>query len=286
MRSIDIDKVSLDVSPQVLAFIAKLDPNGSDVDFEQLEKILKSDHGMTSVVLRVANAKFFSHGKQITTLKGAMGVLGFKMLRSLTMLVSIRSLFRQNIHSRFKNYVWQPSIATALISKEIGLKLKHTENSEEYFVLGLLHKMGQVVFNFLDKSQFIKVLNELDKEEKASLEIEKEYFQIDHIEMGQQAASAWGLPSIYQEGIKYYKQLDRVKEEVTKDSQVSIYILGLASCITNKSDFGYPPDIAEENFQIALDALQIPKNQLAYLTEEYPKELIHNADYKYYFSLL
>ena len=286
MHTIDLEKIGLDVNPQIWASIAKFDPSTSDVDCDELEKIFELNQGMTSVIMRVANSKFFAHGKQIDTLKHAISVLGFRMLRALTMLVSTRSLFGKQMYSRFKYHVCQPSIATALIAREIGLKLKHQERSEEYFMLGLLHKLGQVIFNVFDKNQFIKVLNEFDKKEKTSLEIEKNYFQTDHVEIGYQAALAWSLPPIYKEGIKYHRQLDKVAEEVSKESQVYIYILGLASYIVNKSNFGYLPDVIEENFKIAINALQIQENQLIYLTKEYLTKLIHNPDYKYYLSLL
>ena len=286
MHTIDLEKIALDVDPQIWASIAKFDPSASNIDCNELEKIFALNQGMTSVIMRIANSKFFAHGKQIETLKHAIDILGFRMLRALTMLVSTRSLFGQNMYARFKHHVCQPSIATALIAREIGLKLKHRERSEEYFMLGFLHKLGQVIFNVFDKSQFIKVLNELDKKERPSLEIEKEYFQTDHVEIGHQAALAWSLPPIYKESIQYHRQLDKVADEVSKESQVYIYILGLASYIVNKSNFGYLPDVIEENFKIATDALQIQENQLIYLTKEYLTKLIYNADYKYYLSLL
>ena len=283
---IELKKINLGVSPQVLASIAKLDPSSSNIDFNQLENMLKSDQGMVTLILRVANSKFFAHGKQIKTLQHAIAVLGFRMLRSLAMLASTRALFGKNVYSRFKNRVWQPSIAAGLIAREIAIKSKRRTQAEECFIMGLLHKVGQVIFNVTDKSKFIQVLNELEKEERPSVEIERDHFGMDHMEIGRKAMEAWGLPNLYVEGIQYYGQLDKVATEVNQENQIFVYILGMASYILNSRQLGYEPDAEEKNLNIAQEVLELPDSELSYLTEVFPQKLTQNADYKYYISLL
>ena len=283
---VELKKINLGVSPQVLASIAKLDPSSSNIDFNQLENMLKSDQGMVTLILRVANSKFFAHGKQIKTLKHAIAVLGFRMLRLLAMLASTRSLFGKNVYSRFKNRVWQPSIATGLIAREIAIKSKRRTQAEECFILGLLHKVGQVIFNVTDKSKFIQVLNELEKGERPSMEIERDHFGMDHMAIGSKAVEIWGLPNLYIEGIQCYGKLEKVAAEVSEENRIFVYILGMASYIVNHEKLGYEPDAEEKNLSIAQEALKLPDSELSYLTGVFPQKLKQNADYKYYISLL
>ena len=283
---VEIKKINVGVNPQVLASIAKLDLNSSNINRNQLGNMLKSDQGIVTLLLRVANSKFFAHGKKIKTLQQAIGVLGFRMLRSLVMLASTKAIFGKNVYSRFKNRVWQPSIATGLLAREIAIKLKRRTQAEECFILGLLHKIGQVVFNITSKKKFIQFLNELEKEERSSMEIERDHFGMDHIEIGRKAVEAWGLPNLYAEGIQYYGRLEEVAAKVDQENQVFVYILGMASHIVNDQQLGYKPDVKEKNLSIAQEALKLPDNELSYLTGVFPQKLPQNADYKYYISFL
>ena len=291
---LDFERLKLGIQPQVLAIISKLDPNSS-MDYNKLGKIIKSDPNITAIILRVANSKFFAHESEVKTLHHAIGLLGLKMLRSMTMLATSKSIFGKNIYNRFRDYVWKPSIATALIAKEISLKINYKDRAEECFIMGLLHRIGDVVLNTIDRQGFITVLNKIQKEGQSFSHAEKAVFQTDYTEVGFRAAQEWNFPALYALGIKYHNKLEQINDLPAssypegadpQEENRLIFILGMAHYITNAKGFGSEPDADEYNFKKALEKLNINSEIEKHFLEIYPGKLESDKNYKYYLTLI
>ena len=283
---IDFQNINLGIQPQVLGAIIKLDPNNSNLDFGQLEKIIRADQSVTMTILKVANSNFFAHGSEIKTLQHSISVLGFKTIRSLAMIASSRSIFGTNTYSRFKEYVWKPSIATSLIARAIASKVGFKASVDECFIMGLLHRLGQAVLNAVDKKKFTEVLNLIQSSKKSFSFAEKEVFGNDHIEVGSKAAENWGMPKIYRYAIQYYSCVDNMNGAIDETSKKLVYILAMANYIANKNGFGNEADIIESNFHHASTQVGLSEEELLYFTKDYPENLMKSDDYKYYVGML
>ena len=213
--NLNFDQISLGVRPNVLTAALKLGLD-SNINYKNLVRIFKSDPNITSTILRVANSKFFSYDFEVKTLQHAISLLGLKAIRSLTMLAASKSIFARSVYSRFRNYVWRPSIAAALTAKEISMQINFKENSEECFVIGLLHRIGDVILNMIDRKGFINVLNKVQNERQSFIEAERSVFQTDYTEIGFKAAQAWNFPISYALAIRYHTKPTQVSEDLVK----------------------------------------------------------------------
>ena len=196
MELANIDFQKMPVLPQVLAGIMKLEDD-NEVSFGELEKLIMADQSVSTLILKVANSPLYARTGAIKTLKHALSILGFKMVRSLIILASSKSLFQEGNYEKFRKYVWRHSITTAIVAKELAGRLNHKNIQEEAFVCGLLHDIGKVILNNLDRKKFIGSIA-LALEQKLSFRTtEHKLFGFDHLEVGAMAAKHWHLPEIF-----------------------------------------------------------------------------------------
>ena len=289
---LDFDQINLGIQPNVLTIALKLGLD-SNINDKKLVEIFKSDPNITATILRVANSKFFSYDFEVKTLQHAIKLLGLKAIRSLTILTASKSIFaKRSVYSRFRHYVWRPSIAVALTAKEISRKINFKEYSEECFVMGLLHRIGDVILNMVDRKGFINVLNKVQNERQSFIDAERAVFQTDYTEIGFRAAQSWNFPISYALGIKYHIKPAQMSEDLVKDYDISpkernlIYILNMAHYITNSKGFGHALEANEENFRMVIQKLNIDSETEKYFLEKYPEELQYNKSYRYYLNLI
>jgi hypothetical protein len=79
------------------------------MDFIELDRLLRTDQNIASVILKMANSTFYSRGQEIRTLPQAIGMIGFRTIVSIVSAASAKSMFSSGNYARFRRYVWQHS---------------------------------------------------------------------------------------------------------------------------------------------------------------------------------
>lgn len=192
MRCTEIDFKNIPVQSDVISGIIRLDVD-SMTCFRDLDNYVSSDQGVATLVLRVVNSPFYSRGKKIATIPLAISVLGFNVVRSLSMLAFSRSLFSQTRNPRFRTHIWQHSLLTALAGHAICTDLGEPKRRDDAFVAGLMHDMGKVLMFTHSEARYGEVLDRVLAGEP-SLEVEQALFGFDHCAVGTEAVTQWKLP--------------------------------------------------------------------------------------------
>ena len=97
----DLNFQKLPVMPQIAANIMQLEDD-SDFSFKELGKLIKADQSISAIILRAANSPFYSRGNQIKTLQPAIALLGFKIIKSMVILSSSKSIFKDGKYEKFR----------------------------------------------------------------------------------------------------------------------------------------------------------------------------------------
>ncbi len=277
------DDLKLFIQPQVLSAVLKVDIN-SDISFTELEKIIEVDQNMAAMILRMANSSFFSHGNEIKSLRRAISILGLRTFRSLAVLVASKSIFKRNVYTKFNHFVWKHSVVTAILAKEIAIKCNNKVLKEESFISGLLHDLGKVALNSIDRAKFIQVIHKAVEENKTFLEAEREIFDTDHIEVGIQVAHLWHLPELYTNVIKYNEKILDIPVEIINNENIIkiIYITALANLITNEAGLGHVEDAFkfQNEYNILVQKLQLSQENIRYLKEVFLGNLSEDETYR------
>ncbi len=183
--------------PDLVMKILRLLNDGS-ADLSEFENLLRNDTTLVARMLRVVNSPFYGMARQITSIKEAVLVLGFRSLRGLVLAASTAPYLEQN----FACYgfpgkgLWTHSLSVASGARTLAKYLgKGPETREESFVAGLLHDIGKILLS--------PYLSRLGKDVFGQgvplIEAEKAILGIDHQEAGEKLAQKWNLTPLVME---------------------------------------------------------------------------------------
>ncbi len=161
-----------------------------------LEDLIKQDMGLAGRLLKLVNSPFYGLGQQIGSITQAVSIIGLASLKSLAVAASTSSLLAVDLsaYGYADKGLWLNSCATAALAKAIAQRNGSSrDESEEYFVAGLLRDIGMLVLGpFLAQHQ--APLRRTAEGEHDILRRERELLGWDHCWAGEKVAERWSLP--------------------------------------------------------------------------------------------
>lgn len=275
-----INYQNMPVKSDVIAGIMRLDVE-SETCFRELDNYVCSDLGVATLVLRVVNSAFYSHGGQIANIPKAISVLGFNVVRSLAMLAFSRSMFALTRNALFQRHVWQHSLLAALAGQTICSELGDANDRDEAFIAGLMHDMGKVLLFNHSQHRYLDVLGLILGKGCASVEAERRVFGCDHVEVGREAVSQWKLPERFAEFMGTDLSLPRA---ATADPV--LISLSAANYLARANGFGAQPEADIEARRTALTTLGLDAARCdAWMQKAFMASLTENETYRLCASL-
>ena len=96
------------IMPEVSTKILNLEVDNLQISFNELEKVVLLDPALTAKILKVANSALYARQKEIKNLQQAITLLGFKMIKSLVLLVSASNIFgKSKVTKKHKSSLWE-----------------------------------------------------------------------------------------------------------------------------------------------------------------------------------
>jgi len=190
-----IEKIDdLPTLPRTVLKITELvnDPKSSAKD---LARIITDDQVLTARLLKLVNSSFYGFPQRISTVTGAIVLLGFDAIRSLLLTTSVFDLFanRNRKKKQDQERFWDHSLGCAVGAKVIGNYLRH-DKIEELFVSGLLHDIGKIVEMMFLPDEFANVVAAVNKENILMTTAENKVLGFNHAEVGKLLVEKWNLP--------------------------------------------------------------------------------------------
>lgn len=235
LSDIDFKSLKLPVHPQALSAILQLDDH-TEMNFRELDSLIRVDQGISAGILKLANSSFYSRGNKVTSLQNAISLLGFKLIRSMVVLLTTKSLFELGNYEKFRILVYRHSIVVAIASKTLAKEIGLAHLQEEAFIAGLLHDIGKVILNVQDRAKFIETLKLSLEQGLNSVEAERRIFGIDHTEVGNAAAEAWKLPELLVYAIAHHEKFSNAAPK--NEYEHIQLIVQYADAVAKKSGFG------------------------------------------------
>jgi len=164
------------------------------IDSRDLAEIVSNDPVLTAELLRVANSAFFGLASQVKSVTRAVTVLGNRALRNLVLCISMRDALRKDSIPGFDiDAYWEDALRRAVsarcLAELAGL------DADECFTAGLLQDFGLLVMLYLHPEQVEhwESLAAATPDQRRDLEVE--FFQTTHDEVGLTLAQSWDLPA-------------------------------------------------------------------------------------------
>ena len=181
--------------PRTVLRITELvnDPRASAKD---LSIIITDDQVLTARLLKLVNSSFYGFPQRVSTVTGAIVLLGFDAIRNLLLTTSVLDLFpaRSAQVRRNQEQLWDHSLACAIGAKTIGNFLRH-DKLEELFVAGLLHDIGKIVEMMFLPDEFARITERVRAEGVLISSAEQDLLGCTHADIGRLLAERWNLPA-------------------------------------------------------------------------------------------
>ncbi len=172
--------ITLPSLPDVVLKIRKM-LESDDCDFEQVSQAISVDPVLVSRLFVFANSAYYNRANvEIETLDGAIGRLGFEVVRNTAMSLAMKQLYASEKHSHAAKHlkaVWAHGMKLSCMAFAIA-KSRSNLNHETAFLCGLMNEVGKLYIitkaeefpDFMgDQKQFESVMEEWNAQVSKSI---------------------------------------------------------------------------------------------------------------------
>lgn len=163
-----------------------------DISIREIAAIIETDQAFTARVLRLVNSPFYGLTQRISSVEGAITILGFDAVHQLLITTSVMTAFKGYEKVFNIRDFWKHSFGVGVIAKRLLFKFDK-ETKSIGFICGILHDMGRLMLVRFDPEKFIAFYTRMKM--VTDLEAENEYFGIDHQALGEMLANKWNFPA-------------------------------------------------------------------------------------------
>ena len=207
------------------------DPKSS---FEEYGRIIQADTGLTAHLLKIANSPFYGFEAKVESITHAMSIIGLEQITDLALVALVIDKFRGiPKHLIDMDAFWRHSIACGLCARLIAKHLNEG-NTERFYLAGILHDIGNLVFFQQIPVKSRLLLNEARRDQRPLFEIERQVLGFDHSDMGSLLLQKWNLPEVFIEAVRCVHR----PEEADQHPRVTA-VVHLADCAAYKLNLGH-----------------------------------------------
>ena len=235
--------------PMVLQEVLDCSRN-PDSNAEKLSLIIATDAVISAQILKTVNAAYYGFPQQITSIKHAIVLLGFKEVTNLAVGLALMGIMKPKGLDPFYHQFKLHSLATAQLSLWLAEKIAFQDKSTIY-TGGLLHDFGLFMLYSWQPEKYQCIWSNCQKEEKPVFQIERDILGLDHMVAGSLVGHLWHLPAPMLLSMNYHHD-----KHISKHPEaLFISIIQLAHILSYQ--LGFPlhrslttPKLPKEIFQL------------------------------------
>ncbi len=186
-------------------------PDAEPADYA---RVISSDSSLSSKLLSLSNSSWAGVRNRVTTVRGAVNLLGLGTVRTLAISYCMTGLHNElGLSSQESEVFWEASLSKALAAKQYA-SLFDARLADEAFVAGLFQDFALAVLFSVLRDRYLGVLQDPQVDVATLLLREREMFGIDHAEVGRILALKLELPNPYVDIIGLHHNRERLEELV------------------------------------------------------------------------
>ncbi|HVP57084.1 MAG TPA: HDOD domain-containing protein [bacterium] len=206
-----------------------------DTALSDVAKVLSSDQGIASRVLRLVNSAYYGLPQMVATIPLAATLLGARAIKHHVVNIALADLMNA-LGGGNKEYeiLWRHALKTSAWAKAIA-KLRRRGDPEEAFTAGLVHDIGKALALRIKPRDYGKVIHEALKTGKPLMGVEEQVIGFDHTRIGGWAAVKWMLPEILANCIRWHHEPDAVDRECAEICEL-VRVVHIADIVARNCD--------------------------------------------------
>jgi len=180
--------------------MANLNSTASDA-----AEVISRDQASASKLLKSANSSIYGFRGKIDSVTQAIFYIGFEEVRNLILALGILDIFKKTDFSHTFNPVelWKHSIAVGAITRILGSEM-NIRNLENYFIAGIVHDIGKLLFFRSIEQDYIRTINHAMDNGLSIRDAEAEILGVTHTVAGELIAEKWKLPVSIKNSIRHH----------------------------------------------------------------------------------
>jgi len=163
---------------------------------KDIVQVIDHDPVMTMKILKLVNSAYFGLARKITSIKHGVVFVGVNTIKNLALTIATVGKLPKESRTglNMTNFLLH-SLGTATVSRLLGQRLNvPSTEANDYFVAGLLHDFGKVVFAQFMPNEFEIALQKAKNEGISLFEAEIMEIGADHSQIGGMLGEKWQLP--------------------------------------------------------------------------------------------
>ncbi len=166
-----------------------------------LADIIKKDPVMVLKILRIANSPFFGGNRDVKTVEKAISQIGFKEIKNIVGSLGVfeEKNYRKDRYSR--KAFWEHMVGCGIICRFIAKQIE-AKHIEEYYIAGMLHDLGKLIFDQLYPDKFLQVIELVEEKSIFYRKAERQIFDFTHEEVGEYIVEKWNFPDIIKDAVR------------------------------------------------------------------------------------
>jgi len=171
---------------------------------QEVSELIRSDVGLTSKILRLANSSYYSIPGGVSDVAKALQYLGFNTIAQIVLTTSVFGSFKTGGLREFPlSQFWAHSFAVGLLA-EITARNLQFKNPSDAFIGGLMHDMGKLILLELAPDELSRIVRHAEERKISYLKAEEELEVPNHIQLGMELGRHWHLPSPVISAIQFH----------------------------------------------------------------------------------
>ncbi|MFH1023019.1 MAG: HDOD domain-containing protein [Planctomycetota bacterium] len=259
--------------PAVSPIVGKMTEISHEMDTSarDLVKIIMIDPVLTGKVLRLVNSSFYGLSQSVNSLAQAIVLLGVNTVKSMALSTAVVStLFHEEEGFPLTpQEFWRHSLAVAVGAKLLAKERKVTSAElETYFVAGLLHDIGKILFIRTEPARYRRAIEEAREFEVSLPFAEIALLGYNHCRAGRMLARHWKLDPTLSIVIERHHRPD------TPPGNPLLEIVVVANAMAKRAGLGSAGNPVIEEWADGIAAREgISESVIAGAAEALPREL-------------
>jgi putative nucleotidyltransferase with HDIG domain len=202
-----------------------------DINIRILSRVLSDDPGLAARILAIARSVHYGQRVLPTNLQAAVQVMGLRDLRNVIVSITIQAVFKSSGYT--SETLWAHSLAVALSARLLSSAVGHRD-SEQAFLAGLLHDVGQMICLHRDPASFAKLASEARQKETPMVELEPEIYGFDHAFIGATLLEYWNFDREISQAVHAHHS----HKDVTNPKSLAAVLI-MADYLAFRAGFGF-----------------------------------------------
>jgi putative nucleotidyltransferase with HDIG domain len=212
--------------------------SSEEVDMNRAVQLASRDQAVAALCLRMVNSPLFSVGRQITSLREALVLMGLRRFQNIVVSICLSKLLPRDKYIVDPTEFWKHAFAVATLTQKLSQLVGYGQ-LDKCYLAGLVHDIGCLANATCFPKPFRAALEKATSE-AAPLDIsENAVMSFSHSDSGGYLAEIWQFPDEVIDAIRWHHNMH---EAASRESAPLVALVNLADvfCRVRGMGYGYP----------------------------------------------